>query len=116
MLSQKRLAIGLLRLEIENVRKRGLGAVRSSVLCLARGREASVEPCSDCPLLEFVAPELRNQTLPCLHIPLNDAGCTLASASRPSDPKVCEQLVLTWMERATERLERELAEEQQGRL
>lgn len=108
----KREVIGLLRLEIENIRRRGFGVLfRESVLCLNRGESFPTEPCRHCVLAEFVPPERRHGSVPCFDIPLDDAGRTWETLRRRAGREECEQAVLAWLERTLARLEKELAAE-----
>ena len=108
----KREVIGLLRLEIENIRRRGFGACfRDSVLCLNAGRSLPEEKCEGCVLLELVPPESRRLPRPCFHIPLDSSGQTLTTLSRTASREKCEQSVLAWVERTLEWLEAEVAAE-----
>lgn len=105
----KREVIGLLRLEIENIRRRGFGArFRDSVLCLNAGL-ADTESCEQCILMDFVPPEQRKQPQPCFHIPLDAEGRTLEVLSRQAGRREREQAVLAWLERTLERMQKELA-------
>lgn len=108
----KREIIGLLRLEIENIRRRGLGATfRDSVLCINAGKSHRADSCDQCLLLEFVPPEAREQGVPCHHIPLSEAGDTIASLIEGSRPREIESAVLAWMESALAQLQKELDQE-----
>lgn len=108
----KRQVLGLLRLEIENIRRRGTGAYfRDSVVCLNAGKSIPTDPCTNCVLLNLVPPEARHQPLPCSYIPLDDAGQTLQILARNASREQCQKAILAWMERTADRLEKELAEE-----
>lgn len=107
----KREIIGLLRLEIESIRRRGLGpSFRDSVLCINAGKSHRADSCDQCLLLQFVPPEKQKQGVPCHYIPLNEKGDTLASLEgRPA--REVEAVILAWMETALARLQRDLDEE-----
>lgn len=106
----KREIIGLLRLEIENIHRRGFGAYfRDSVLCLNAGLTSPHEKCHQCILLDFAPAEYRQDQQPCLHIPLDDGGNTVKSLMAQGRRRECEQLILAWMERTLTRLESQLA-------
>ncbi|MFQ5664308.1 MAG: hypothetical protein ACE5HL_10800 [Terriglobia bacterium] len=111
----KRQVIGLLRLEIENIRRRGFGTFRDTVLCLNAGKSTPAEPCGRCVLLEFVPPQSREQATPCFHIPLDAAGRTVESLTHQADRCAREQAILAWMEQTVGRLEKELAAERARR-
>ncbi len=104
--------IGSLRLEIEDIRRRGFGALfRESILCLNRGKSFPAEPCRHCVLAEFLPPERRQGPIPCFDIPLDNAGRTLEMLSRQASRQECEQAILAWMERTLAQLEKQLAAE-----
>jgi len=104
----RREIIGLLRLEIENIRQRGFGPYfRDSVLCINAGKTLHADPCDQCLLLEFVPEEARKEPVPCYHIPLNAAGETVASLHGQPAAKQLEAAVLGWMEATASRLEKE---------
>jgi len=108
----KREVIGLLRLEIDNIRQRGFGPYfRDTVLCINAGKTARADPCDQCLLLGFVPPEAHKEVIPCYHIPLNDAGDTITSLRAQPGGKELEEAVVAWMEAAVGRLEKELDEE-----
>lgn len=105
----KREIIGLLRLEIENIRQRGFGPYfRDSVLCINAGKTARADPCDQCLLLQFVPEKAQKEAVPCYHIPLNEAGQTVDSLRGQPAAKQLESAVLAWMEAAVARLEKEL--------
>lgn len=105
----KREIIGLLRLEIENIRERGLGACfRDTVLCINAGKSPGSDRCDQCLLLQFVPRLAREENIPCFHIPLNEVGETLASLAARAEPQERQAAVLAWMEAAGAQLQKEL--------
>lgn len=96
----KGLALGLLRLEIENLRKYGV----AGLLCLCRPDE----PCGACPLIDFVPPEFRKEPSPCLYIPLNQRGETVDKLLRERNVAYLNEQLITWMEQAIQQLQMEL--------
>lgn len=108
----KREVIGLLRLEIENIRRRGFSPVfRDSVLCINAGTRRVSDDCEQCLLMQFVPSGVREAKLPCHHIPLNEAGDTVASLQEKGAYKELQAALLSWLEAASARLEKELQEE-----
>ena len=105
----KRAVIGLLRMEIENVRHRGFGTFRDTVLCINAGRREPAHSCDGCLLLDFVPPEGRRKLVPCNHIPLDSSRRTVDTLSRQATRDECEKAVLNWMEQMLAFLEEDLA-------
>lgn len=107
----KREVLGLLRMEIENVRRRGFGLYfRDSVLCINAGKSSELDDaCEQCLLQQFVPAQYKGDKLPCSHIPLNEAGDTLDSLRQKGTRKERDAAVLAWMEAAAARLEKEVA-------
>jgi hypothetical protein len=58
----------------------------------------------DCVLLQAVPPEHRKAGLPCHHIPLNDAGDTVAGLEAQGDREKLQAEVKGWLRRTIERL------------
>jgi hypothetical protein len=82
--------------------------LRDSVTCLNFGREDSErEPCYQCFLMDFVPAERAGRELPCHHIPLNDAGETVASLRGSGDKDRLEQALKEWLTTTIQRLEAE---------
>jgi hypothetical protein len=98
-------ALGLLRMEIENLKKRGFGGL----LCLGTGSGDLNDSCEECPLLDLVPPQCHQTSVPCLHIPLNERGGTLETVLKKRGESGLEEELLRWMEETVERLEQELA-------
>ncbi len=63
-------------------------------------------PQRDCVLMGFVPVEVRNEAVPCRHIPLNDTGQTIASLSDAhANEKQIEMALRNWLVKTIERLE-----------
>ncbi len=105
----KREVIGLLRLEIENIRKRGFGSFRDTVLCINAGKSEPSDSCSGCLLLDFVPAEGHQELVPCNHIPLDSSRHTVDTLSRQATREEYEKAVLSWMEQTLAFLEEELS-------
>jgi hypothetical protein len=65
------------------------------------------EPCSKCVLMQVVSPRLREERIPCRHIPLNEQGETLDSLYRYADRLEIEKAFGTWLRSAISKLEEE---------
>ena len=100
----KRRAIGLLRLEIENLRQRGF----CGLLCLGMSATAATNCHQDCPLFDLAPPERRKMESPCRHIPLNELGETVDRISKERDQTYLEDHLLRWMEQTALDLQNQL--------
>ncbi|MFQ5776738.1 MAG: hypothetical protein ACE5IP_01880 [Terriglobia bacterium] len=108
----KRRALGLLRIEIENIRKHGFaGSFGGTVLCLNAGKSPSSGCCDTCVLLDYVPSNRKGEETPCLHIALNERGETVERLCRGRDRAYLTRQLLEWMERTAQRLEREIAQQ-----
>jgi hypothetical protein len=86
---------------------------RDSVSCLNVGLEVKKEPCDDCLLMTFVPPEQRDRENPCHHIPLNEQGETVAILEAAGDRDKLEETLLSWLEKAISKAEKEASLENQ---
>jgi hypothetical protein len=82
---------------------------QDSLTCLNFGDPARTVPCSDCMMIDFVPTECRNETVPCHHIPLNEAGQTLENLDRGYNQQEVEEAIIAWLRCTIDRLERERA-------
>ena len=117
----KREMIEALKLEIEVIERGGYHpsvhephrvshTFRDSVTCLNVGLEEKERPCSECFLIEFVPPALRESGgVVCHKIPLNDRGDTIESLECDGNPDKLQATVLNWLKRTVARLEAEVA-------
>ena len=67
------------------------------------------DPQSSCSLMSFVPVEQRHRTLPCHHIPLNDAGETIASLEKSGNREKIEAALKVWLVKNIEKLEERTA-------
>jgi len=117
----KKEMIEALKLEIEVIERGGYHpsvhephrvsrTFRDSVTCLNVGLEAKEHACSECFLIEFVPPALRESGGDVCHkIPLNERGDTVESLEREGNPDKLQAAVLSWLKRTVARLEAEVA-------
>jgi hypothetical protein len=75
-------------------------------------REATKQPCSECPLMAFVPAEHRDKEPPCRFIPLNRDGQTLNSLYASASHRETVEVVRRWLRTTIAKLERR-AEEQE---
>lgn len=69
--------------------------------------------CEDCWLMQFVAPELREEQVPCRFVELSGNGVTVDSLYRCGTPAESEEALRTWLQRSIHELESQLSEVKQ---
>jgi len=79
-----------------------------SPTCLNFHVPHGTRPCDACILMQFVPTERLRAAIPCHHIPLTEAGDTVASAEGWADQEELEKLVRGWLRTAIAQLERAL--------
>ena len=116
MVTDDRDILELLKDELDFIEKGGYGrSVRTpwlaksvfqdSLSCLNYGYPYRAHPCSDCRLIDFVAPEDRSQMVPCHHIPLDAAGDTIEELE-DNESRV-QRLVKEWLRTQINQIEAE---------
>jgi hypothetical protein len=70
---------------------------QDSLSCLNYGYPYRAHPCSECQLIEFVAPEHRSAEVPCHHIPLNEAAETIEDLEATDNQARLEESVKNWL-------------------
>ena len=73
--------------------------------CMNYDCKDNPEPCSHCVLTQLVPPDLRNEKIPCRHIPLNALGENLDSLYRYDDQREIEETVENWLRATIAKLE-----------
>ena len=73
--------------------------------CMNYDCKDNPEPCSHCVLTQLVPPDLRNEKIPCRHIPLNALGENLDSLYRYDDQREIEEIVENWLRATIAKLE-----------
>jgi hypothetical protein len=79
-----------------------------SPTCLNFHVPHGTRPCNACILMQFVPTERLRATIPCHHIPLTEAGDTVASAEAWADQSELEDLVKAWLRRKIQQFEETL--------
>ena len=69
--------------------------------------------CEECWLMRFVAPDLREEQIPCRFIELTRNGITVDSLYRCGTAAESEEALRTWLQKRIHELESELSEEKQ---
>ncbi len=95
----------LLEAELDFVEKGGYGrSVRTPSLPTSLFQDSPSCFCfpfhdhnDTCVLMQFVPSERRSEGLPCHHIPLNEAGDTVALLERTGDQEEIEDVVKNWL-------------------
>lgn len=80
-----------------------------SLTCMNFNTQGDREPCESCLLMKFVPPNRASEEIPCRHIPLNDAGQTLASLYQSGNQQDIEEALRNWLLASIKRLEQERA-------
>jgi len=108
MSHDRRDALEVLRAELDFIEKGGYGrSVRTpwlptsvfqdSLTCINFGYPYRAHPCDECLLNDYVPPDPRAEAVPCHHIPLNNAGETLADLELKDNQPATEQAVKDWL-------------------
>ena len=66
--------------------------------------------CEECWLMQFVAPDLREEQVPCRFVDLSGNGVTVDSLYRCGTPAESEEALRTWLHRRIHELESQLSE------
>jgi hypothetical protein len=83
---------------------------QDSPTCLNFDRAQLAKPCSDCVLMQLVPEELRDKSVPCEYIALNESGETIDSLYRTGTQEELETAIAHWLKTTVARLERERSE------
>jgi hypothetical protein len=111
MQKDERDLLEVLKFELDFLKKGGYGRstrepwraryiFEDSPTCMNYDCKENPEPCSHCVLTQLVPPDLRNEKIPCRHIPLNGLGENLDSLYRYDDLRDVEENAGNWL-RAT---------------
>ena len=73
-------------------------AFQDSLTCINYGYPYRAHPCTECQLLDFVAPERQREEVPCHFICLNDAGETIESLEQRDQYARIEVLLKKWLQ------------------
>ena len=109
----------ILKSELEFIEKGGYGATgkqdvpatatttmfADSSTCLNYGYPYRVQPCGECPLMEFVPEEDRVSAMPCHHIPLDSSGRTVEEMEQVGNRGVLQEAVKVWLQQTISRIE-----------
>lgn len=73
-------------------------AFQDSLTCINYGYPYRAHPCSDCHMLDFVAPDHHGEEVPCHFIRLNDAGETIEDLEQKNQQARIEMLLRKWLQ------------------
>ena len=73
-------------------------AFQDSLTCINYGYPYRAHPCSDCHMLDFVAPDHHGEEVPCHFIKLNDAGETIEDLEQKNQQARIEMLLRKWLQ------------------
>ncbi len=83
---------------------------QDSPTCLNFDRARLAKPRCDCVLMQLIPEDLRDNRVPCRHIPLNESGETIDSFDRTGTQEEQETAVAHWLRTTIARMERERSE------
>jgi len=86
---------------------------QDSLTCINYGYPYRAHPCSECHLLDFVAPDHQAEGVPCHFIPLNDAGETIEELEQENEQARIEMLLKKWLQARIGELEAQKATSRQ---
>jgi hypothetical protein len=112
--------LGILKDELEFIEQGGYGrsvrtpwkptsALQDSLTCINFGDPSRTHPCSDCRLMDFVAPEHHAENVPCHFIPLTESGETVEDLELKGNQSRLEESLKQWLRRKISELEAERA-------
>ena len=115
----------ILREELDFIEKGGYGrSVRTpwspksifqdSLSCLNYSYPYRAHPCSECHLLDFVAPEHQSETIPCHFIPLDEAGTTVEVLEANDNQAKLEKALKGWLRTKLSEIKRQRASQTTG--
>ena len=78
---------------------------QDSLSCLNYGYPYRAHPCSDCHLIDFVAPEHRSEMAACHHIVLDESGATVDNLEAEGNESKAERLVKQWLQAKIKQIE-----------
>lgn len=120
MAKDERDILELLKEELDFIEQGGYGrSVRTpwqpksvfqdSLTCINYGYPYRAHPCSECHLLDFVAPEHHSADIPCHRIALNESGLTIEDLEAEDNQPKLEATIKHWLQAKIAEIERERA-------
>ena len=90
--------------------RKATSVFQDSLSCLNYGYPYRAHPCNECFLTDFVPPEAEAATVPCHHIPLNEAGDTIQDLELEDNQQRMEEYVKNWLRKRIGEIEAERAQ------
>lgn len=84
-------------------------AFQDSLTCINYGYPYRAHPCSECHLIDYVAPEHKSDEVPCHAIQLNEAGETIEDLEQRNEHGRIEMLLRKWLQARISELEAQKA-------
>jgi hypothetical protein len=120
MAQDNRDVLEVLKAELEFIEQGGYGrpvktpwkptsAFQDSLSCINYGYPSRAHPCSECHLLDFVPPDGQAASVPCHHIPLNEAGESVETLEAEDNQQKLEESLRIWLSARINQLEAERA-------
>jgi hypothetical protein len=78
---------------------------QDSLSCLNYGYPYRAHPCTECRLLDFVSPDHKTESVPCHHIPLDQAGHTIEDLEAEDNESKAQRLLKGWLRARIKELE-----------
>jgi hypothetical protein len=78
-----------------------------SSICPSFSELAGPHPCQECWLMQFIAPDLRGEEIPCRFVQLTASGATVDSLCRYNTPAQTEETLRCWLQHRIHELELE---------
>lgn len=116
MSDDKRDLLEVLKFELNFLEQGGYGrSVRTpwkptsifqdSISCINFNDPDRPHPCNECLLTDFVPDTLKDEGVPCHHIPLNNKGETVETLERQGTQIELEEALIDWLRTTIQRLE-----------
>ncbi|MDQ2855900.1 MAG: hypothetical protein M3R68_06205 [Acidobacteriota bacterium] len=89
-------------------------ALQDSLTCINYGYPYRAHSCSECHLIDFVAPENQSAAIPCHFIPLNEAGATIEDLENEDNQAKLEGTLKHWLQTKIGEIERQRVSQTTG--
>jgi hypothetical protein len=80
-----------------------------SPTCLNFNDAGRPHPCTECPLMEFVAPQFRGESAPCRFLALTEAGETIDHFYQSGSQMELEEALASWLRKQIQRMTKQEA-------
>ena len=108
MSTDERDTLEVLRMELDFLESGGYGrpvrtprkptsVFQDSLSCVNYGYPYRAHSCEECLLDDFVPAQMRGETIPCHHIPLNERGETVEDLELKDNQSLMEKTVKEWL-------------------